>query len=114
MKSIRMLTLVPVLLAVPVLTSQSAGAAEWKFNVINRGSHPALEFRTQEEGEWSENWLESRLEPGDGIELDFETDKGNCTVRTQIRFTDGSYFDANVNYCQVKTLYIHDDRLTGG
>jgi hypothetical protein len=31
----------------------------------------------------------------------------------QIR-ADGSCFDANVDYCQVKTLYIHDDRLTGG
>ena len=44
--------------------------------------------------------------------MDFGTDKGDCTVRTQIRFTDGSYFDANVNYCKVETLYIHDNRLT--
>ena len=114
MKSFRLLTLVPILFATTMVVSHTADAKEWKFNVVNRGSHPALEFRTQEEGEWSENWLEKRLNPGASIEMDFETDEGQCTVRTQIRFTDGSYFDANVNYCTVKTLYIHDDRLTGG
>jgi hypothetical protein len=113
MKSFRMLMLVPALLAAPLFVNHPASAAEWKFNVVNRGTHPALELRTQEEGEWSENWLESRLEPGKSIVLDFETDEGECTVRTQITFTDGSKFDANVNYCQVKTLTIYDDRLTG-
>jgi hypothetical protein len=113
MKSLLKLTLVPALLAAPLFLSHTADAKEWKFKVVNRGSHPALEFRTREEGEWSENWLERRLAPGATIELDFETDQGSCTVRTQIRFTDGSYFDANVNYCNVSTLYIHDTRLTG-
>ena len=97
-----------------MFVSHAPNAAEWKFNVVNRGSHPALEFRTQEEGEWSDNWLEKRLDPGASIEMDFETDQGECTVRTQIRFTDDSYFDADVDYCTVKTLYIHHDRLTGG
>jgi hypothetical protein len=113
MKSLRNLTFVATLLAAPLSLSHTAGAAEWKFNVVNRGSHPALELRTQEEGEWSENWLEKRLAPGASIVLDFETDEGKCTVRTQISFTDGSKFDANVNYCQVKTLVIYDDRLMG-
>ena len=71
-----------------------------------------VEFRTQEDGEWSSNWISDRVEPGDTFDMDFGTDKGNCTVRTQIRFTDGSYFDANVNYCNVGTLYIFDHRLT--
>jgi len=33
-------------------------------------------------------------------------------VRTQIRFTDGSYFDTDVDYCKVSTLYIHEHKLT--
>ena len=32
--------------------------------------------------------------------MDFGTDKGDCEVRTEIRFTDGSYFDADVDYCK--------------
>lgn len=100
----------------PLVTSLALdGAAmggEWKFKVVNKGTLPAIEFRTQEDGEWSSNWISERVEPGDTFDMDFGTDKGDCTVRTQIRFTDGSYFDANVNYCNVSTLYIFDNRLT--
>ena len=52
-----------------------------------------------------------RVEFGDTIELDFETDEGKCTVRTQIRFDDGSYFDADVDYCKANLLEIHTDTL---
>jgi hypothetical protein len=84
----------------------------WKFNVVNDSSVAAIEFRTQENGQWSSNWIKDRIEPGDQFNMDFGTDKGDCTVRTQIRFTDGSYFDADVDYCKVSTLYIHDNTLT--
>jgi hypothetical protein len=91
----------------------SALAAEksWKFDVENKGNSPIIEFRTQEEGEWSENWIENRIEPGDKVELDFETDEGKCTVRTQIRFVDGTYFDADVDYCKANLLEIYTDTL---
>ena len=94
------------------LPASLASAAEWKFNVVNKSNTPANEFRTREDGEWSENWISERIEPGDSFDMDFGTDKGNCTVRTQIHFTDGSYFDANVDYCKVHTLYIYENRLT--
>ena len=84
----------------------------WKFNVVNKSQTAAIEFRTQEDGEWSQNWIKDRIEPGDTFDMDFGTDKGDCTVRTEIRFTDGSYFDADVDYCKVSTLYIHEDKLT--
>jgi hypothetical protein len=91
---------------------RALAADQWKFKVVNRSDHPVLEFRTREEGEWSDNWISSRLEPGDRIELDFETSEGKCTVRTQITFTDGSRFDANVDYCKVSTLYLYETRMT--
>ena len=84
----------------------------WKFNVVNKSNVAAIEFRTQENGDWSSNWIRDRMEPGDKFDMDFGTDKGNCTVRTQIRFTDGSFFDADVDYCKVSTLYIYDNKLT--
>lgn len=92
----------------------SAGSAEdkhWKFDVENKSNDTVVEFRTQEDGEWSENWIENRIEPGDKIELDFETDEGDCEVRTQIRMVDGSYFDAPVDYCKAKTLEIQPGKL---
>ena len=94
-----------------------AGAASaeddkhWYFDVENESNGTVNEFRTQEEGEWSENWLSNRLEPGDKIKLDFETDEGKCEVRTQITLTDGSYFDAPVDYCKAQTLIIQNGTL---
>ncbi len=83
----------------------------WYFDVENNSNDIALEFRTQEDGEWSENWLEKRIEPGDKVKLDFETDEGKCEVRTQIHLADGGYFDAPVDYCKAKTLVIQPGQL---
>jgi hypothetical protein len=91
----------------------SANAASWKFKVYNKSNTAAVEFRTQEDGEWSSNWISDRIEPGDYFDMDFGTDKGDCSVRTQIRFTDGTYFDASVNYCNISNLYIYENRLRG-
>jgi hypothetical protein len=90
----------------------SYAGEHWKFNVVNKSETAAVEFRTQEDGEWSKNWIADRIEPGDTFNMDFGTDKGDCTVRTQIHFTDGSSFDADVDYCKVSNLYIHEDKLT--
>lgn len=89
----------------------AAADKEWKFDVVNKSNTAAVEFRTQEDGEWSENWISKRIEPGDEVELDFETDEGNCTVRTQIRFVDGSYFDADVDYCKASLLEVYENKL---
>lgn len=96
----------------PALAEEAAdGGKHWKFDVVNHGNDSVVEFRTQEEGEWSENWIDTRMEPGDTTTLDFETNEGKCTVRTQIRFTNGSYFDADVDYCKASTLEINNDTL---
>lgn len=91
---------------------QAEAGKSWKFNVLNKSRTPAVEFRTKEDGSWSKNWIEDRIQPGDEFEMDFGTDEGNCTVRTQITFTDGSFFDADVDYCKVSNLYIYENRLT--
>jgi hypothetical protein len=90
---------------------QAEEGKHWKFNVVNKSNNPVVEFRTQEDGEWSENWISDRIEPGDDLELDFETDEGQCVVRTQIRFTDGTFFDADVDYCKANLLEISADTL---
>lgn len=104
------------IIAIAGVASVSAGvqlaqADSWKFNLENLGNTPVVEFRTQEDGEWSENWIEKRIEPGDKVELDFETAEGSCTVRTQVRLVDGAYFDADVDYCRAKSLEILVDKL---
>jgi hypothetical protein len=101
-----------VLLAATSFASTPASAGEWKFKVFNKSQTAAIEFRTQEDGEWSSNWISDRIEPGDKFDMDFGHSDGNCTVRTQIRFTDGTYFDAAVDYCKVSSLYIFEQKLS--
>ena len=106
--------LVGAVLAFGMMSAAVANAEDdkhWYFEVQNDSNGTVLEFRTQEEGEWSENWLSNRIEPGDTIKLDFETDEGKCEVRTQIHLADGSYFDAPVDYCKAKTLVIQNGTL---
>jgi hypothetical protein len=93
-----------------VLTGAAlADTGHWKFELENSSNNSIVEFRTQEDGEWSENWIDNRIEPGDKTELDFETSKGKCSVRTQVRYTNGTFFDADVDYCKATTLEVHDD-----
>src|SRR5690349_3600462 len=94
-----------------VALSGAASAKEWVFHVVNKSDHAVIEFRTREEGEWSRNWIRDRIEPGATFEMDFGTSEGDCTIRTQITFTDGSKFDTDVDYCKVSTLYLYEDKM---
>jgi hypothetical protein len=99
-------------IASAMMGSLAFAGDHWKFNVVNQSSTAAIEFRTQEDGEWSKNWISDRIQPGDTFNMDFGSSNGDCEVRTQIHFADGSKFDAPVDYCKVTNLYIHDDKLT--
>lgn len=103
-----------VLAAASALTLGGLRAEEeghWKFKIINKSQTAAVEFRTMEDEEWSDNWISQRIQPGDSFDMDFNHDTGDCTVRTQIHFTDGTSFDAPVDYCKVNTLYIYETKL---
>jgi hypothetical protein len=99
------------MLATLTLASAAQAGEHWTFQVVNKSQTPATEFRTQESGQWSDNWISKRIEPGDTFDMDFNHADGDCAVRTQIHFTDGTYFDANVDYCKVSTLYIYENSL---
>ena len=102
------------LLAASMMVGNAAAADDhWKFLIKNKSDHAVLEFRTREDDDWSSNWINNRIEPGDTFNMDFNTSEGSCTVRTQITFTDGSRFDANVDYCKISTLYLYEDKLRG-
>ena len=100
-----------ILTAVALMTALTGGAAanEWKFDLTNRSTANVTSFRTQENGKWSANWLDEIIVPGDTFEMDFGTDEGNCTVRTRIDFTDGTYVDADIDYCDMKTITVRNN-----
>jgi len=103
---------VAAIAASATMGSLAVAGEHWRFNVVNKSNTAALEFRTQEDGEWSANWIAERIEPGDTFNMDFGASKSDCAVRTQIHFADGSRFDALVDYCKVTNIYIHDDGIT--
>lgn len=99
-----------ILAAVTLLlvTAGTAAATEWKFDLENRSAANVTSFRTQENGVWSDNWLDEIILPGDTFEMDFGTNEGECTVRTRIDFTDGTYVDANIDYCNMTTITVRN------
>lgn len=93
--------------------SAPASAGSWKFELHNKTKSTISSFRTKEDGSWSENWLNSKVAGGETFEMDFGSDEGDCVVRTQVTFSDDSYFDYDVDYCKVKALHVYNDEIRG-
>jgi len=95
-----------------IVADWALAADQWKFVVVNKSNIAAIEFRPQANGEWSLNQIAERIEPGDKFTTDVGASIGDCAVRTQIRFTDGTFFDADVDRCEARTLDMGNDKLT--
>lgn len=107
------LTILALAAASAAIASWRVNAGEhWKFHIINKSDKSAVEFRTLEGGQWSANWIAEDIEPDDRFNMEFTPTGGECSVRTQIRFADGSLFDAPVDYCKLTNLYLGDDGLS--
>jgi hypothetical protein len=91
--------------------SAPAFSKSWKFELINRSAAHVTTFRTQENGKWSKNWLEENVAPGETFDMDFGTDQGDCTVRTRITFTDNTYVDANIDYCNADKITVRNSGI---
>jgi len=89
----------------------SAFAKSWKFELINKSAAHVTSFRTQEEGKWSKNWLEENVAPGETFDMDFGHDEGGCTVRTRIAFSDKTYVDANIDYCNADKITVRNSGI---
>jgi hypothetical protein len=108
----RTFVFVASLIALAFMPVAARAGNHWKFIVVNKSSSAVTSFTTQEDDEWSDNWLNEKIRPGDEFTMDFGTDQGDCVVRTKIKFTDGTYFDDDVNYCKVTRLYIHEKSVS--
>lgn len=110
----RMLMLAAV--SAVLMTSASGGTAaaagHWKFDLANHSKAKVTSFRTKEDGEWSSSWLDQSIAPGETYEMDFGTDKGDCTVRTRVDFSDDTYVDADIDYCNASTITVNNDGIT--
>jgi hypothetical protein len=91
------------------LSTPAFAAKSWKFELHNNSAAQILTFRTQEDGQWSDNWLPENVKPGETYEMDFGTDEGECEVRTRISFSDDTYVDAKIDYCNANNIYVRND-----
>ena len=94
------------------LSTNAQAAADWVFTITNKSGTTIDRFRTQENGDWSASWLKDHIEPGDTFNMHFGHADGDCTVRTQIGFEDNTFFDVDVDYCQVEHMDIFEKRIT--
>lgn len=94
-----------------VISAAPALAKSWKFDLINKSAAQVTSFRTQEDGQWSKNWLEENVAPGETFEMDFGSDEGNCKVRTRIAFSDKTYVDANIDYCNANKITVRNSGI---
>ncbi|WP_041375412.1 hypothetical protein [Polymorphum gilvum] len=95
-------------LALLIAATVNASAGQWLFDLENRSEFSVTSFRTQENGQWSDNWLNEIVAPGEVFEMDFGTDEGDCVVRTRIEFTDNTYIDANIDYCDISVITVRN------
>jgi hypothetical protein len=91
----------------------SASAANWPFELHNKSRSEVVSFWTQEDGKWSDDWLgDEMVAPGETYEMDFNTDEGECEVRTRITFGDDTYVDTKIDYCEVSNIYVNKNNVT--
>ena len=107
MKSIKW-TLVPLLLAMGV--SAADAASNTSFKLVNHSGLTAVKFITQENGQWSSNWLSGPIGPGATSTMTFNSG-GECVVPTQVYFSDDTYFDYDVDYCKAARLHIYAQEI---
>jgi hypothetical protein len=84
----------------------------WKFDLVNSSRAKVISFKTREDGEWSDNWLDTKVAPGETYEMDFGTDEGDCTVKTRIDFSDNTYVSADIDYCNASKIVVRNDGIT--
>lgn len=64
------------------------------------------------DGDWTANWLDKNLAPGDEADMDFDSPSGDCVVVVQIHFTDGRHFQQKVDFCKAKSIAINKTGIT--
>jgi hypothetical protein len=95
-----------------ISSTPAFAAGHWKFDLVNASRAKVTSFKTKEDGAWSDNWLDTKVAPGETYEMDFGTDKGDCSVTTRIDFSDDTYVSADIDYCNASTITVNNDGIT--
>lgn len=95
-----------------VAAASWAVASDYAFRLHNRANGYTIKgFYTYQNGEWSENWLKdgSRIRAGEGIDMDWYSNEGNCVVPFRVSWDDYGADDFKMDWCKhPSNIYMKD------
>ena len=97
--------------AVMALAAGPALAESYKFTLHNKSQYRISGFETLEDGTWSK-WTGVKAGSGESIEMDWQSNSGNCTVPFRIIYRDIETEQYVVDWCKISNIYVTDDKVT--
>jgi hypothetical protein len=64
------------------------------------------------DSDWTANWLEKNIGPGEEADMDFNSPSGDCAIVVQIYFTDGKHFQQKVDFCKAKSIVVKKSSIS--
>eukprot|EP01012_Entosiphon_sulcatum_P016645 TRINITY_DN21573_c0_g1_i1.p1 TRINITY_DN21573_c0_g1~~TRINITY_DN21573_c0_g1_i1.p1 ORF type:complete len:139 (-),score=16.31 TRINITY_DN21573_c0_g1_i1:101-517(-) len=89
-----------------------AHASDYAFRLQNRAQGYTINgFYTYQDGQWSDNWLKNgeRIRPGDAIDMDWFSNKGDCVVPFRVSWDNYGADDFKIDWCKhPKHIYMEN------
>ncbi|GEO80892.1 hypothetical protein ROR02_10230 [Pararhodospirillum oryzae] len=90
-----------------------ASASDYKFKLYNMTTQYTVNgFKTYEDGEWSANWLDETIKPGEYADMDWNSNEGDCVVPFRVSWIGYETEQYQVDWCKVSNIYLHDNGFT--
>ncbi len=110
----RHVTAAALLFATSAFATAPALASDYAFKLHNRSNGWTISgFYTYQDGEWSSNWLNGKVEAGEAVRMDWNSNEGNCVVPFRVRWVDYGAEDFKLDWCKgVSNIYMKDKGFT--
>ena len=110
-KSVAALAAAALLISAPMTL-----AAGMKFDIKNDSGYIIDGFYTGENGDWSANWMNFKLDGGETANMEFNYD-GPCDIEFYVSWEaeDGSSIkgeETSINSCEANTIYFAGKQAT--
>jgi hypothetical protein len=99
-----------ILLATSAVAGSQAHASDYAFKLHNRSNGWTISgFYTYQDGAWSANWLDGKIEAGAATRMDWNSNEGKCVVPFRVRWVDYGSEDFSIDWCKgVSNIYMKD------
>jgi hypothetical protein len=88
-------------------TEPAAAQSDYPFKLHNRSQGWVISgFQTYQGGVWSKNWLRGRIGSGQSVNMDWNSNAGNCVVRFRVDWVDFGSTEHRADFCNLRNLYM--------